>query len=120
MENIYSDLDSENPVVQLNSSVWIPRILELSGKLARQYLFISLTQPTLTQDNSFTDKIGFDLSVLINLEDLSLLIKNGLQFYPVENLLSELSIYWTLGDEYSEFMNNMSNFAALLKFEIYF
>jgi hypothetical protein len=97
---------------------------ELARRPARQgadYVFLSLTQSSLTDDgNPVFDHLGFSTSCLLNLADMSLLMRHGISTTFVQDSAVDLLVTWAAGKADSEFGNLLSAASVELQVKVYY
>ncbi len=96
----------------------------LAGRPARQasdYLFVSLTQPSITDDgNPVWDKIGLRASTLVSLADSSFFLQGGIITSFVEDSTVELGVNWAQGAAGTEFGETPFRLSGTLTVRVYF
>jgi len=97
---------------------------ELARRPARQgsdYLFVSVTQPTLTDDGNLVfDKIGLLASCLLSLTDASFFATGGVTTTFVKDSEVDLTATWANGGPDTEFGNALSTVAVTLDVKVFF
>ncbi len=97
---------------------------ELARRPARQgsdYLFVSVTQPTLTDDGNLVfDKIGLLASCLLSLTDASFFATGGVTTTFVKESEVDLTVTWANGGPDTEFGNMLSTVAVTLDVKVFF
>jgi len=105
----------------LASPYWYSELARRSGRLARDYLFISLTQSSITDTgNPVFDKIGLSASCLANLTDLSSYTSGGISFAFVDNASLGFDIHWAHGGRDSEFGNALKRLSGGVKMSVFY
>jgi len=116
LDEIYSGLDS-SPLF----AGWYPELARRPARLAEDYMFVSLTQPTITDDgNPVLDHIGLSTSCIVSLTDLSVLVRHGITTTFVKDSSVDLLVTWAAGDSNTEFANLPAAVGAELQVKIYF
>ncbi|HUI69322.1 MAG TPA: hypothetical protein VL354_02300 [Spirochaetia bacterium] len=97
---------------------------ELARRPARQgsdYLYVSVTQPTFTDDGNLVfDKIGILGSCLLNLADTSFFATGGVTTTFVKDSEVDLTVTWANGGADTEFGNTLSSVAVTLDVKVFF
>jgi hypothetical protein len=97
---------------------------ELAGRPGRQapdYLFVSLTQPTVTDNGDpVFDKIGLTASCLLSLADLSFFASGGITTTFVKDSSVDLTVNWAHGGQGTEFGNTPAAVSVALDVKVYF
>jgi hypothetical protein len=118
---VYRALGSPDPAIAGASSAWYSELARRPARLARDYLFASLSQPSITDSGDpLLDKIGLSATCLVNLSDLSLYASGGLSLGFVDDASIDLSADWFSGDGESEFGNAPSSLAFGLEVKVFF
>ncbi len=100
---------------------WYAELSRRPARLGEDYLFVSLTQPGITDDgNPVLDHIGLSTSCLMSLTDLSMLFRHGLSTTFVKDSSVDLAVTWAAGGEGAEFGNLPSALGAELTVTVYF
>ena len=91
------------------------------GRQGADYLFVSLSQPTITDSgHPVFDKIGLQASCLLNLTDRSFYLAGGITTAFVADSAVELSGSWAHGEPGSEFGSVPADFTATLAVRVFF
>ncbi|HVP18501.1 MAG TPA: hypothetical protein VMU36_05845 [Spirochaetia bacterium] len=91
------------------------------ARLGSDYLFISVTQPTLTDDGNLVfDKIGLLASCLVSLTDASFFATGGVTTTFVKDSEVDLTVTWANGGPETEFGNALSSVAVTLDAKVFF
>ncbi len=116
LDEVYSGLDS-SPLF----AGWYPELARRPARLAEDYLFVSLTQPTITDDgNPVLDHIGLSTSCIVSLTDLSVLVRHGISTTFVKDSSVDLMVTWAAGGPNTEFANLPAAVGAELQVRIFF
>jgi hypothetical protein len=93
----------------------------LPGQEGADYLFLSLSQPTVTDSgHPVFDKIGLQASCLLDLTDRSFYLSGGITTAFVEDSSVELSASWAHGGQDTEFGNAPADLTATLTVRVFF
>ena len=118
---IYQYLRDSNPQVRQKSSGWTEIPDRKQARFSRQYLSVSLNQPSFTDSiNIVSDNIGLSHSFILNLEDLSFFLRNSISTTIITNSKLTLSNWIANGKEKSEFYNSPTMLGFSFSIEIYF
>ncbi len=118
---VYTALGSSNPAIVNASSAWYAELGRRPGRQARDYIFLSLTQPSITDSGDpVLDKIGLKASTLLNVTDLSFFLQAGIITSFVTDSTVELALIWAQGAADTEFGNTPSRLAGTLTIRVYF
>jgi hypothetical protein len=91
------------------------------GRLGKDYAFLSLTQSSITNSgHPLFDHIGLSSSLLLNITDLSMLVRHGITTSFVEDSAVELSVAWAAGGQAGEFANVAPALSAELALKIFY
>jgi hypothetical protein len=91
------------------------------ARQARDYLFASLRQPSITDTGDpILDKIGLSATCLVNLEDLSFYASGGVSLGFVDDASIDLSADWFRGGGESEFGNAPTSLSLGLEMKVFF
>ena len=91
------------------------------GRLGKDYAFLSLTQSSITNSgHPLFDHIGLSSSLLLNITDLSMLVRHGITTSFVEDSAVELSVAWVAGGQAGEFANVAPALSAELALKIFY
>jgi hypothetical protein len=119
--SVYKALHSSNPTVAGASSSWYNELARRPGRQASDYLFVSLTQSTVTDSgNPVFDKIGLTLACLVNLVDGSTYATSDLSLTYVKDTSIDLTTAWASGGEDSEFGNAPAKLSLGLEAKVFF
>jgi len=100
---------------------WYPELARRPASLGSDYLFVSVTQPTLTDDGNLVfDKIGLLASCLLNLADTSFFLTAGVTTTFVKESEVDLTVTWANGGADTEFGNTLTSVAATLDVKVFF
>ncbi|HET6450016.1 MAG TPA: hypothetical protein VFI08_01845 [Spirochaetia bacterium] len=103
------------------SPAWLAELARRPARQGRDYLFVSLTQPTITDSGDpVLDKIGLHASTLVNLTDGSFFTQAGITTAFVDNSSVELAVNWAEGQSDTEFGNVPARVAGTLTVRVYF
>lgn len=118
---VYQALRSTNPLVLKESKGWYAEVARRPGRQAPDYLFASLSQPTVTDNGDpVFDKIGLTATCLLSLTDLSFFASGGITTTFVKDSSVDLMVNWAHGGEGTEFGNAPSALSAALDVKVYF
>ncbi len=118
---VYRALDSDNAAVAAESEAWLGELGRRPGRQGRDYLFLSVTQPTVTNSGPpVFDKIGLTATWLWNLTDLSFIASGGISTSFVEDSSLDLTVNWAHGGGDTEFGNVPSQLSTTLEVKVYF
>jgi hypothetical protein len=121
LASVYKALRSSNGSVVLDSQAWYAELARRPGRQASDYLFASLTQPSVTDSGDpIFDKIGASLSCLLNLVDGSTYASADLSLAFVKDSSVDLSCSWARGVEDSEFGNVPAKLSLGLELKVFF
>jgi hypothetical protein len=116
LDAVYDGLDS-SPYF----AGWYAELGRRPARLGADYVFASVTQPTVTDDGDpVWDRIGLTTSCIVSLTDLSALVRHGISTTFVKDSSVDLSVTWAAGDSSSEFGNLAVAVGAELKVSIFF
>lgn len=108
----------------LRSGSGVEWYTELARRPARQgadYLYVSVTQPTITDDGTpVLDKIGLLASTLVNLTDSSFFLTGGVTTTFVKDSEVDLTVTWANGGADTEFGNTPAAVAVTLDVKVFF
>ena len=91
------------------------------GRLGSDYLFVSLTQPSITDSgHPVWDKIGLRAATLFNLADASFFLQAGITTSFVEDSSVELGVDWAQGSSGTEFGETPARLSGTLTVRVYF
>ena len=118
---VYKALRSPDPQVKASSSGWYAELSRRPGREARDYLFASLTQATITDDGDpVFDKIGLSATCLFNLDDASWYAFGDLSLTFVKDTSVDLTASWAGGGADSEFGNSPTRLCLGLELKVFF
>ena len=119
--SVYGALRSSNPAVVAVSSSWYSQLALRPGRQASDYLFISLTQSTITDSGDpVFDFIGLTLSCLMNLVDGSFYLQSDLSLTFVKDTSIDATLAWAAGGPDSEFGNDPVGLCLGLEAKVFF
>ena len=100
---------------------WYPELARRPASLGSDYLFVSVTQPSLKDDGNLVfDKIGLLASCLVNLADTSFFLTGGITTTFVKESEVDLTVTWANGGTGTEFGNALTSVAATLDLKVFF
>jgi hypothetical protein len=103
------------------SPAWLAELARRPARQGKDYLFVSLTQPSITDSgNPVLDKIGLRGSGLVSLTDLSFFLQAGITSSFVEDSSVELGVSWAQGGSGTEFGNSPASLSGTLTVRVYF
>jgi hypothetical protein len=118
---VYRALGSPDAPVVAESSAWFAELAARPGRQGTDYLFLSLSQPSITENgHPVFDKIGLQASCLLSLTDLSFYLIGTLSTSFVEDSSVELSAAWANGAAETEFGNAPAGLIATLTIRVFF
>ena len=118
---VYRALGSSDASVVAESSAWFAELATRPGRQGADYLFLSLSQPSITDNgHPVFDKIGFQATCLLSLTDLSFYLISTLSTRFVEDSSVELSAAWAHGAAETEFGNSPAGLIATLTVRVFF
>jgi hypothetical protein len=118
---VYEELRSTDPAVFYEPRGWGSELARRPGRQAPDYLFASLTQPTVTDNGDpVFDKIGLTASCLLSLTDLSFFASGGITTTFVKDSSVDLTVNWAHGGKDTEFGNAPSVLSVALDVKVYF
>lgn len=116
-----SQLRTSDPTVLAQSYGWYAELARRPARLGTDYLFLSITQPSVTDDGyPVLDKLGFLATCLLNLGDLSFFSTAGITTAFVKDSAVNLTATWAEGSTESEFGNLPAAFSATFDVIVYF
>lgn len=119
--HLFEGLTKNQTAIALASPSWYGELARRPGRLGRDYLFVSLTQTSITNSgNPVLDKIGLSASCLANLTDRSCWYSVGVGVGIIENSSIDLSSTWATGGSESEFGNTPEKIGYSLKMSVFF
>ena len=102
-------------------AAWYGELAGRPGRQGRDYLFVSLSQPTLTASgHPVLDRIGLSAACLFSLTDRSFYASGGLQTAFVTDSSVDLTVSWAHGGADTEFGNTPAGLSAGLEVKVYF
>jgi hypothetical protein len=91
------------------------------ARVGRDYVFLSVAQGSITDSgHPVFDRIGLSSTVLVNLTDLSALMRQAITTAFVRDSALELSVAWAAGGKDSEFASLVPAVSGELALKIYF
>ncbi len=118
---VYGALRSPDQLVKAASSAWYSELALRPGRQGRDYLFASLSQPTITDTGDpVFDYIGLSATCLVNLEDASFYLSGDLALTFVKNTSIDLTVAWAQGGPDSEFGNAPTTLCLGLEVRVFF
>jgi hypothetical protein len=121
LDAVYQALRSPNLLVLGESQGWYAELARRPGRQAPDYLFVSLTQPTVTDNGDpVFDKIGLTATCLLSLTDLSFFASGGITTTFVKDSSVDLTVDWAQGGYGTEFGNAPSTVSVALDVKVYF
>ena len=118
---VYQALRSPNLMVLNESQGWYAELARRPGRQSPDYLFVSLTQPTVTDNGDpVLDKIGLTATCLLSLTDLSFFASGGITTTFVKDSSVDLTVDWAHGGNGTEFGNAPSAVSVALDVKVYF
>ena len=113
-----SDLQA---VYSAPSAAWLAELARRPARQGKDYLFVSLTQPSITDSGDpVLDKIGLRGSGLVSLTDMSFFLQAGITTSFVEDSSVELGVSWAQGGSETEFGNSPASLSATLTVRVFF
>jgi hypothetical protein len=117
---VYQALRSTDSAVR-GESGWYKELGRRPGRQASDYLFASLSQPTVTDNGDpVFDKIGLSASFLLSLTDLSFFASGVVTTSFVKDSTVDLTVNWAHGGQETEFGNAPSTLSVALDVKVYF
>ena len=118
---VYQALRSTDSAVRGESAGWYAELGRRPGRQASDYLFASLTQPTVTDNGDpVFDKIGLTASCLLNLADLSFFASGVITTTFVKDSSVDFTVNWAHGGADTEFGNAPSTLSLAIDVKVYF
>lgn len=118
---LFEGLTKNQTAIALENPAWYGELARRPGRLGRDYLFISLTQTSITSSgHPVLDKIGLSASCLANLTDRSYWYSVGMGIGIIDNSSIDLSSTWATGGSESEFGNAPEKIGFSLKMSVFF
>ncbi len=118
LDALYRDLPLAAAPVR---AAWLGELARRPGRLGADHLFLSLTQPTLTDNgHPVLDRIGLFATCLLSLTDRSSYATGGIRTSFVEDSSVDLTLGWARGGRGTEFGNTPSDLSAGLAVKVYF
>lgn len=103
------------------SPAWLAELARRPARQGKDYLFVSLTQPSITDSGDpVLDKIGLRGSGLMSLTDLSFFLQAGITTSFVEDSSVELGMSWAQGGNGTEFGNSPARLSGTLTVRVFF
>jgi hypothetical protein len=121
LEAVYSALGSSAPGVAAASAAWLAELARRPARQGKDYLFVSLTQPSITDTGDpVLDKIGFRGSALVSLTDLSSFVQAAIVTSFVAESSVELGLIWAQGGTMTEFGNSPAGISGSITVRVFF
>jgi hypothetical protein len=121
LKAVYSALGSSSPGVSAASQAWLAELARRPARQGKDYLFVSLTQPSITDTGDpVLDKIGLRGSCLMSLTDLSFFLQGALLTSFTEDSSVELGLNWAQGAGRTEFGNSPTSISGSLTVRVFF
>jgi len=121
LEAVYSALGSSAPGVAAASAAWLAELARRPARQGKDYLFVSLTQPSITDTGDpVLDKIGFRGSALVSLTDLSSFVQAAIVTSFVSESSVELGLIWAQGGTMTEFGNSPAGISGSITVRVFF
>lgn len=118
---VYQALRSPNLLVLDESQGWYAELARRPGRQSPDYLFVSLSQPTVTDNGDpIFDKIGLTATCLLSLTDLSFFAGGGITTTFVKDSSVDLTVDWAHGGNGTEFGNAPSAVSVALDVKVFF
>ncbi len=118
---VYRALRSSDGAVLAASAAWFPELARRPGRQARDYAFVSLAQPSITDSGDpVFDKVGLSASCLVNLADGSFYASGDLALTHVKDSSVDLSANWADGGKETEFGNVPARLSFGLELKVFF
>ena len=103
------------------SPAWLAELARRPARQGKDYLFLSLTQPSITDSGDpVLDKIGLRASGLLSLTDLSFFVQAAVITTFVTDSSVELGLNWASGGSQTEFGNAPTSLSGSLTVRVYF
>ena len=100
---------------------WYSELARRPARQGQDYLYLSITQPTITDDgNLVLDKIGLLASALVSLTDSSFFATGGITTTFVKDSEVDLTVTWAHGGTNTEFGNTLASLAVTLDVKVFF
>jgi len=116
---VYRALD--DPALKAASVSWYEELARRPARLGRDYLFASVTQPSITDSGDpILDKIGLSATCLVNLADGSFYASGDVTLGFIDEASIELGVDWYSGDSESEFGNGPTSLSFGLSAKVYY
>jgi hypothetical protein len=118
---VYGALHSSDTAVVTQSSGWFAELARRPGRQGADYLFLSATQPSITDNGDLVlDKIGLAATCLVSLTDLSFFATGGITTSFVKDSEVDLTVIWAHGPADTEFGNAPAALSLELDVKVYF
>lgn len=118
---VYAALSSPNTAVVAASSPWFAELALRPARTSSDYLYLSVTQPTITDSqHPVFDKIGLLATCLVNLADSSFFATGGVVTTFVKDSEVDLTVTWANGAGDTEFGNVLAPFSATVDVKVFF
>jgi len=100
---------------------WYTELALRPARLGSDYLYVSVTQPTMTDSGDLVfDKIGLLASCLFSLTDSSFFATGGIITTFVKDSEADLTVTWANGGGNTEFGNVLSHVAVTIDVKVFF
>jgi hypothetical protein len=110
-----------DPATRAQSMAWAPELGSRPGRQASDYLFVSISQPSITDSGDpILDKLGLSATCLVNLVDGSSYTSGNVDIALVKNSSVGLGANWAQGGDDSEFGNAPSALSLDLEMKVFF
>jgi hypothetical protein len=121
LSTVYQALRSADSAVRGESDGWRKELGLRPARQAADYLFASLTQPTVTDNGDpVFDKIGLTASCLLSLADLSFFASGVITTTFVKDSSVDFTVNWAHGGADTEFGNAPSAISFAIDVKVYF
>ena len=100
---------------------WYTELALRPARLASDYLYVSVTQPTITDNGDLVfDKIGLLASCLVSLTDSSFFATGGVTTTFVKDSEVDLTVTWAHGGADTEFGNTLASVGVTIDVKVFF
>jgi len=100
---------------------WYTELALRPARLGSDYLYVSVTQPTITDSGDLVfDKLGLLASCLFSLTDSSFFATGGIITTFVKDSEADLTVTWANGGSNTEFGNVLANIAVTIDVKVFF
>jgi hypothetical protein len=100
---------------------WYTELALRPARLGSDYLYVSVTQPTITDSGDLVfDKIGLLASCLVSLTDASFFATGGIITTFVKDSEADLTVTWANGGAGTEFGNTLASVALTIDVKVFF